>query len=186
MQAKSHENKTSYNWNEVTLCNMLKNEVYIGNTVQNKRSIISYKVKKFRTVDKEEHIRVENTHEAIIDKDTFEKVQRIIEKRGTNTKLKYDYLLRGLLYCYHCKRKLQIVLKKNSKRNAKSHPYITCSDAKERGCYSLNMNYEKFEKNIIYVVKRYVKYMLTKKFFIQFMKNIKIKHQIFEKDIGKK
>ena len=92
MQAKSHENKTSYNWNEVTLCNMLKNEVYIGNTVQNKRSIISYKVKKFRTVDKEEHIRVENTHEAIIDKDTFEKVQRIIEKRGTNTKLKYDYI----------------------------------------------------------------------------------------------
>ena len=79
MQAKSHENKTSYNWNEVTLCNMLKNEVYIGNTVQNKRSIISYKVKKFRTVDKEEHIRVENTHEAIIDKDTFEKVQRLKE-----------------------------------------------------------------------------------------------------------
>ena len=81
------ENKTSYNWNEVTLCNMLKNEVYIGNTVQNKRSIISYKVKKFRTVDKEEHIRVENTHEAIIAKDIFEKVQCIIEKRGTNTKL---------------------------------------------------------------------------------------------------
>ena len=148
------ESKISYNWNEVTLCNMLKNEVYIGNTVQNKRSIISYKVKKFRTVDKEEHIKVENTHEAIIDKDTFEKVQCIIERRGTNTKLKYDYLLRGLLYCYHCKSKLQIVLKKNSKRNAKSHPYITCSDAKERGCYPLNMNYEKFEKHIIYVVKK--------------------------------
>lgn len=148
------ENKTSYNWNEVTLCNMLKNEVYIGNTVQNKRSIISYKVKKFRTVDKEEHIKVENTHEAIIAKDIFEKVQCIIEKRGTNTKLKYDYLLRGLLYCYHCKRKLQIVLKKNSKRNTKSHPYITCSDAKKRGCYPLNMNYEKFEKHIIYIVKK--------------------------------
>ena len=68
------ENKINYNWNEVTLCNMLKNEVYIGNTVQNKRSIISYKVKKFRTIDKEEHIRVENTHEPIIDKDVFEKV----------------------------------------------------------------------------------------------------------------
>ena len=159
------ENKTSYNWNEVTLCNMLKNEVYIGNTVQNKRSIISYKVKKFRTVDKEEHIRVENTHEAIIDKDTFEKVQCIIEKRGTNTKLKYDYLLRGLLYCYHCKRKLQIVLKKNSKRNAKSHPYITCSDAKERGCYPLNMNYEKFEKHIIYVVKKICQIYADKEIF---------------------
>ena len=101
------ENKTGYDWNEVTLCNMLKNEVYIGNTVQNKKSVVSYKVHKIRTVEKENQIRVNNTHEAIIDKDTFEKVQCILEKRGTNTKLKYDYLLRGLLYCYHCKRKLQ-------------------------------------------------------------------------------
>lgn len=57
-----------------------KNEVYIGNTIQNKKSVISYKVKKIRTVEKENQIRVDNTHEAIIDKDTFEKVQCIIEK----------------------------------------------------------------------------------------------------------
>ena len=158
-------NKTNYDWNEVTLCNMLKNEVYIGNTIQNKKSVISYKVKKIRTVEKENQIRVDNTHEAIIDKDTFEKVQCIIEKRGTNTKLKYDYLLRGLLYCYHCKRKLQIVLKKNSKRNAKSHPYITCSNSKEQGCYSLNMNYEKFEKHIIYIVKKICQIYADKEIF---------------------
>ena len=158
-------NKKEYDWNEVTLCNMLKNEVYIGNTIQNKKSVISYKVKKIRTVEKENQIRVDNTHEAIIDKDTFEKVQCIIEKRGTNTKFKYDYLLRGLLYCYHCKRKLQIVLKKNSKRNAKSHPYITCSDAKERGCYPLNMNYEKFEKHIIYIVKKICQIYADKEIF---------------------
>lgn len=148
------ENKTNYDWNEVTLCNMLKNEVYIGNTVQNKKSVVSYKVHKIRTVEKENQIRVNNTHEAIIDKDTFEKVQCILEKRGTNTKLKYDYLLRGLLYCYHCKRKLQIVLKKNSRRNAQSHSYIICTDYKKRGCYPLSINYEKFEKHIIYVAKK--------------------------------
>ena len=169
------ENKTGYDWNEVTLCNMLKNEVYIGNTVQNKKSVISYKVKKIRTVEKENQIRVDNTHEAIIDKDTFEKVQCIIEKRGTNTKLKYDYLLRGLLYCYHCKRKLQIVLKKNSKRNAKSHPYITCSDAKERGCYPLNMNYEKFEKHIIYVVKKICQIYADKEIFYSIYEKYKNK-----------
>lgn len=148
------ENKTNYDWNEVTLCNMLKNEVYIGNTVQNKKSVVSYKVHKIRTVEKENQIRVNNTHEAIIDKDTFEKVQCILEKRGTNTKLKYDYLLRGLLYCYHCKRKLQIVLKKNSRRNAQSHSYIICADYKKRDCYPLSINYEKFEKHIIYVAKK--------------------------------
>lgn len=159
------ENKTGYDWNEVTLCNMLKNEVYIGNTVQNKKSVVSYKVHKIRTVEKENQIRVNNTHEAIIDKDTFEKVQCILEKRGTNTKLKYDYLLRGLLYCYHCKRKLQIVLKKNSKRNAKPHPYITCSDHKKRDCYPLSINYEKFEKHIIYIVKKICQIYADKEIF---------------------
>lgn len=148
------KNKINYEWNEVTVCNILRNEVYIGNTVQNKRSVISYKVHKVRNVDKKNQIRVENTHEPIISKDTFEKVQCIIEKRGANTKFKYDYLLRGLLYCHHCKRKLQIVLKKNSKRNIKSYPYITCSDHKSRGCYSLNINYENFENHITDITKK--------------------------------
>ena len=136
-----------------------------GNTVQNKKSVVSYKVKKLRTVEKENHIRVNNTHEPIIDKDTFEKVQCIIEKRGANTKLKHEYLLRGLLYCYHCKRKLQIVLKKNSKRNAKSHPYIVCSDYKERGCYPQSMNYEKFESHILYVIKKICQIYADKEIF---------------------
>ncbi len=175
------ENKSNYNWNEVTLCNMLKNEVYIGNTVQNKKSVVSYKVKKIRTVEKGNQIRVNNTHEPIIDKDTFEKVQCILEKRGTNTKLKYDYLLRGLLYCYHCKRKLQIVLKKNSKRNAQSHPYITCSDAKSRDCYPLNINYEKFEEHIIYVVKKICQIYADKEVFY----SIYEKYQNKTLDIGK-
>ena len=159
------ENKTGYNWNEVTLCNMLKNEVYIGNTVQNKNSVISYKVKKVINVEKKEQIRVDNTHEAIIDKDVFGKVQCILEKRGTNTKLKYDYLLRGLLYCYHCKRKLQIVFKKNSKRSSKAYLYITCSNSKARRCYPLNINYEKFEKYIIYIVKKICRKYADKEIF---------------------
>ena len=159
------ENKTNYNWNEVTLCNMLKNEVYIGNTIQNKKTVVSYKVKKIRTVEKENQIRVNNTHEPIIYEDVFEKVNSILEKRGTNTKLKYDYLLRGLLYCYHCKRKLQIVLKKNSRRNSTSHPYITCTGRKSRGCYPLNINYEKFEKHILYIVKKIAQIYANKEVF---------------------
>lgn len=151
------KNKTNYNWNEVTLCNMLKNEVYIGNTVQNKKSVISYKIKKTRTVEKENQIRVDNTHEPIINKDIFNKVQCIIEKRGANSTLKHDYLLRGLLYCYHCKRKLQIVLKNNSQKSKKSYPYITCSGHKERGCYPLNINYNKFEEYILYIVRSIIK-----------------------------
>ena len=169
------KNKINYNWNEVTLCNMLKNEVYIGNTVQNKKSIISYKVKKFKNVDKDEYIRVYNTHETIIDKDIFDKVQCILQKRGTNSKYKYDYLLRGLLYCYHCKRKLQIVLKKNSRRNSKPHSYITCSNSKKRDCYPININYEKFEKHIIYIVKKICQIYADKEIFYEIYKNSQTK-----------
>lgn len=97
------ENKTNYFWNATTLCEMLKNEVYIGNTVQNKVSVVSYKVKKIRKVEKEKHIRVENTHEAIIDKDTFEKAQIIHKERAKKVVKQYDYLLRGLIYCKHCR-----------------------------------------------------------------------------------
>ena len=97
------KNRSNYLWNATTLCNMLKNEVYIGNTVQNKVSVVSYKVKKLRRVEKENYIRVNDTHEAIIDKDIFEKVQIIHKERSKRVIKQYDYLLRGLLYCKHCR-----------------------------------------------------------------------------------
>ena len=181
-----NENKIEYNWNEVTICNMLRNEVYIGNTVQNKKSVISYKVKKIRNVEKENQIRVNNTHEPIIKKEMFEKVQCILEKRGTNTKPRYDHLLRGLLYCYHCKRKLQIVLKNNSKINSIPHTYITCSNAKIRGCYPINLNYEKLENYIINIVKRICKMYANKEIFIEIYKNYASQTIGIREDLEKK
>ena len=97
------KNRVNYLWNATTICNMLKNEVYIGNTVQNKVSVVSYKVKKLRKVEKENYIKVNDTHEAIIDKDIFEKVQAIHKERSKKVIKQYDYLLRGLLYCKHCR-----------------------------------------------------------------------------------
>ena len=97
------KNKANYLWNATTLCNMLKNEVYIGNTVQNKVSVVSYKVKKLRKVEKKNYIRVNNTHKAIIDKDIFENVQLLHKERSKRVIKQYDYLLRGLIYCKHCR-----------------------------------------------------------------------------------
>ncbi len=141
-------------WHEVAIMNILQNEVYIGNMIQNKRPVISYKVKKTRKTDKSEQIRVNNTHEPIIDKDLFERIQPVIETRRRNSEFKYDYLLRDFLRCKHCGRKLQIVLKKNSARPGPKRPYITCMDHKPRGCYALNMNYNKFEEKVLEVIKK--------------------------------
>ena len=62
------------------------------------------------------------------------------------------------------------MLKKNSKRQAKSHPYIVCSDYKERGCYPQNMNYDKFESHILYVIKKICQIYADKEIFYSIYK----------------
>ncbi len=157
---QDEELSKQYCWNETTILGILKNEVYIGNTVQHKRAVISYKIKKLHNIEKENQIRVNNTHEAIIDKEIFDKVNCILEKRGANSKLKYEYLLRGLLICHHCGKRLQIVLKSNSRENAIKRPYITCSNHKS--CYPLCMNYNKFESSILNIIRQVCKIYVSK------------------------
>lgn len=151
------ENKKNYNWNATTLCAMLENECYIGNTVQNKVSVVSYKVKKIRKVDEAHHIKVENTHEAIIDKELFEKVKSLHQKRAKVCEKQYDYLLKGLLFCKHCGWQLQIVLKVHHNSNRPKIPYIVDTDYKKRNCFARNLNYYKFEEKIIDVIRNVCK-----------------------------
>lgn len=148
------DEETQYEWNATTVCAILTNEVYIGNTVQNKKTVISYKVKKLRNVDKSQQIRVENTHEAIIDKDVFSKVQAIKEKNSKMVSKQYDYLLKGVLYCKHCGRQLQVVLKKHNKSKNPKIPYIVDTDSKKRGCYARNLNYPKFEAKMLETIRK--------------------------------
>ena len=166
------ENKTNYNWNATTLCAMLENECYIGHTVQNKVSVVSYKVKKIRKVEESRHIRVENTHEPIIDKDVFEKVQTLHQKRAKVCEKQYNYLLKGLLYCKHCKWQLQVVLKVHHGSNRAKIPYIVDTDYKKRNCYARNLNYNKFEEKILAVVRKVCQIYTDKKLLAETYKKV--------------
>ena len=98
--------------------NILKNEVYIGNTVQNKRSRISYKNRKMRTNPQEQWNIVENTHEPIIDKQVFNKVKKmVIVQRYNRNEKKHKFLLDGLLVCYECKHKIGVRGKKKDRKS---------------------------------------------------------------------
>lgn len=100
----SHELATTRNWSYQTVHTILNNEVYIGNVVQNKCNNLSYKDKKHIRQPEEKWIRVENRHEAIIDKDTFRKVQ---ERQQIRTKAVSSdgtaSLFSGVLVCADCK-----------------------------------------------------------------------------------
>ena len=60
------ENIDEIKWNPRIISNILRNEIYSGNLIQNKKNKISYKLKKRIDVEKEDWIRVENTHEALV------------------------------------------------------------------------------------------------------------------------
>ena len=64
-------------WNHVTIRRILTNTVYYGELAQVKRMTHSFKVKKVKTLDREEWSGVENTHEVIIPKDVFETVEKL-------------------------------------------------------------------------------------------------------------
>ena len=76
-------------WSETTLKSILKNEVYIGNLTQGRRKSHFYEGKKEERVDRDDWIVVKNTHEPIVSKELFDKVQKLMNEK---TKAYYDKL----------------------------------------------------------------------------------------------
>ena len=91
-------------WSSVAVKRILTNEVYTGVMVQGKQEKVNYKVKKTIAKPKEEWVRVEGTHEAIISCEDFEIVQNLlkvdIQPRAGSV---CSHLFSGLLFCGDCK-----------------------------------------------------------------------------------
>lgn len=74
--------KNSTLWKYFAISNMLTNEIYIGNMVQGKYGSVSYKTKQNRPRPKETWYRVEGTHEPIIDRELWDRVQALVAQRA--------------------------------------------------------------------------------------------------------
>ena len=89
-------------WNKVTVGRILTNEMYAGVMIQGRRRKVSYKSKVVIDTPESEWYRVEGTHEAIIDRATFEAVQRGLELRSRTDGTGEAHLLSGLVKCADC------------------------------------------------------------------------------------
>lgn len=105
--SKYHCKATANLWGHNTIKKILTNKVYTGDLIQHKGEMVSYKVKKYRLLSKEEYLIKENAHEPIIDKQTFELAQDILKRKAHNIHKKEntEHLLAGLLYCPICHNK---------------------------------------------------------------------------------
>ena len=89
-------------WSSERISEMLQNETYLGNMVQGRSVKISYKSKKCLKQDRENWIVVENTHEPLVDRETFQKVRMLVNSRKHTRSRTYDFLLKGLIFCHEC------------------------------------------------------------------------------------
>ena len=91
-------------WNPVGVRRVLCSRVYVGDTVQGVSEKVSFKSKKTRRLPKDVWVITEETHEAIIDRQEFEEVQKIRENKNMHlgTHKGIIHLFRGLLFCGRC------------------------------------------------------------------------------------
>ena len=101
-------------WSGERISEMLRSEVYLGNMVQGRRVKVSYKSKKSRRQKEADWIVVKHTHDAIIDRTTFDAVQRLLASRRRTRSRTYDFPLKGLVFCHECGHPLGVVNRKNS------------------------------------------------------------------------
>ena len=122
-----------YAWETATIKHILANRQYTGCTVNFKTSLVSYKVHKTVHNPEEEWQIIPNTQEAIIDEDTFNRVQELRDGRRRNTATGRESLFSGLLYCADCGSKLYFCAAKSIKPHQEFH---RCSAYKESrgGC----------------------------------------------------
>ena len=120
-----NKNKTFadiYRWSASTVVEILKKREYLGHTV-NFKTRKHFKDKKSHYVDESEWTIFENTHEAIIDQETFDNVQRIrANARRYPDGFGEAHPLTGLMYCADCGGKMYVHRTYNGKRV----PQYTC------------------------------------------------------------
>ena len=105
LSLNAFDDEVKYIWSTSTIGRMLSYETYIGNLVQGKSTMVSYKDKRKIYKDKSEWIIYKDAHEPIISIDDFKKVQELIKDRTVKKKSPKNYsIYNGILKCADCGR----------------------------------------------------------------------------------
>lgn len=137
--------KDIYGWGSSTVVEILKKREYLGHTV-NFKTRKHYKDKKSHYVPEDEWTIFENTHEAIIDQQTFDLVQKI---RGNVRRYPNGWgetaPLTGLLYCADCGGKMYVHRTNNGKRISQ----YTCSQYTKVPCGTLCKTQHRINEDVV-------------------------------------
>jgi site-specific DNA recombinase len=154
LKYKCPNGQTQPMWSTITISNMLKNPVYVGDMAQGRNRVKSYKIHKIEAVPEKDWIVVQNTHEPIIDRKAFEKVKQLL-KRDTRTspKQKQLYLFSGFLRCADCGRAMSRIASKEL------YVYYQCGTYKslsKKACTMHSIKSTRLEAAVLYAIRQQV------------------------------
>ena len=141
ISASSNVENLPYFWTRETLSNILGREEYLGHTVNLRTRKKSYKDKRKVDNPKEAWLIFKNTHEAIIDQETFDIVQKMRSHKRSNQRYKnragHENLFAGLVFCGTCGRKHYFC---PQEKNGLNHDHYKCSGYRKPidGCENLH------------------------------------------------
>lgn len=156
LNARGIRTATGRTWTLVAVHDILRHPAYVGDYRWNRRRFAKYTMVTNGAVEpaargqsgpSNEHLIVKKqTHEPLIDRETFSEVQRKLKGRRSNTcpKRSGPFALTGLLVCGHCGHKMHGTLQRRKKEKRRGHytyRLYKCSGYGMRGLAVCNLNY---------------------------------------------
>ena len=118
-----------YSWPDKTLYDILARKEYLGHTFTGKSYKVSYKSKKTKRIPEEKQYFFPNTHEPLIDEETFELAQKRLANRHRCTRVDEVDIFSGLLFCGDCGYKMYLI--RGAGTPERKHAY-TCGNYRNR------------------------------------------------------
>ena len=138
-------------WNISTVKKILSNRIYTGDMVQHTQTKVNYKSKKKITLDESLWVIVEDTHEPLVDKETFKYIKSLGKRKTRNYNLKTERpkrILEGKVFCKECGNRLSVYYRKKL-----DYWSINCNrysrDPKRGRCSSHFYPYDYLEEQIL-------------------------------------
>lgn len=139
-------------WTHNTVLRILKNEFYLGVTVQGKRTSLNHKCRTLTMKPESEWDRVEGTHDPIISRSQFDAVQALL-RRDTRTAPDQEslYLFSGFLQCGDCGRNM---VRRQRKYKDRTYGYYTCAGYHHKsGCSSHMISEDKLYDAVLSAIQ---------------------------------
>lgn len=167
-------------WSAVAIKRILTNEIYTGTMVQGKREKVNYKVDKILEKPESEWFKVEGTHEAIVSKEDYQNVQRLlkVDTRAGKGKEK-AHMFSGLLFCGDCKEPM--VRRMNRYKGTEKIYYICSTRNRSEGCSRHSISEADLKKVVFRIIQSQVELLIDVNRQMQYLQT---KEMNFEDVVG--